>query len=79
MKKIHDLTGQRFGSLEVIQLSDRRLSANMQWLCRCDCGRKVIVRGDNLVTGHSTQCSVCKTRGGRISVFAEGGDDHGVV
>lgn len=71
MQKMHDLTDKRFGHLTVIERSDRRLSGNIQWLCKCDCGRKVIVRGDNLTTGHTTQCSVCKTKGGHQSVFAD--------
>lgn len=72
MRKVHDLTGQRFGHLTVIKRSDRRQGSNsIQWLCRCDCGRKLIVRSDNLVTGHSTQCMQCKPTGGIMSVFVD--------
>lgn len=79
MKETHDLNGQRFGHLVVLERSKRRTSANVQWLCKCDCGRFLIVRGDNLVTGHSTQCSDCKPRGGYESIFVERGDENGVV
>ena len=71
MREMHDLTGMRFENLTVLCRSDRRLSGNVQWLCRCDCGSKLIVRGDNLITGHSTRCSLCKPRGGKMSVFVD--------
>ncbi len=79
--KIKDLTGQRFGSLTAIECSSRRgKGTNSQWLCRCDCGRYLIVRNDNLATGHTGLCSICKGNG-RKSVFIERGveDRDGVV
>lgn len=72
MKEMHDLTDQRFGFLTVIERSDRRLSSNVQWVCRCDCGRKLIVRGDNLTSGHSTKCGECRQKRGHMSVYVEG-------
>lgn len=74
---MNDLTGQRYGHLTVLERSDRRTSTNYQWVCHCDCGKKLIVRGDNLVTGHSTQCAACSTRGGHMSVYVEGEDKNG--
>jgi hypothetical protein len=82
MIKQRELTGQRFGSLTVIQRSERKTgtNGNRAWLCQCGCGRFLVVRSDNLITGHSTQCSRCKPRGGTVSVFAwEGVDLNGVV
>lgn len=79
MRKINDLTGQRFGHLTVLKRSERRLSGNIQWLCHCDCGNNLIVRGDNLTTGHSTQCVDCKPKGGVQSIFVKGVDEDGVV
>lgn len=51
-----DLTGQRFGMLEV---EDSYLIRNegIYWLCRCDCGAyPVAVLGDNLISGKTTSC-----------------------
>lgn len=80
MREIRNLKGQRFGHLVVLEQSNRRLSANIQWLCQCDCGKKLIVRGDNLTTGHTTQCSVCKPQGCRRSAFVEEGmQEHGTL
>jgi hypothetical protein len=81
MRKILDLTGKRFGFLTVIEYTPRRCNShNAQWICQCECGRYLIVRSDNLTTGHTTQCSICRGSGVR-SVFVEGGveDRDGVV
>lgn len=69
-RKPRDLTGQRFGQLTVIQRSERRHGrSGHQWVCRCDCGRYLVCRVDNLTTGHSTKCSVCAHNVGYGSVF----------
>lgn len=82
MRRRQNLTGQRFGSLTVIEASSRLgTNTNSQWVCRCDCGRYLIVRADNLKTGHSTRCSICSNRGGVPSIFIERGveDRDGVI
>ena len=71
MANVLDLTGCRFGYLTVLERSERRTSTNLQWVCRCDCGRTLIVRGDNLTTGHTTKCVMCKVTGGHMSVFVD--------
>lgn len=40
MKKLTDLTGNRFDRLIVIKLVDRDKWNNIRWLCLCDCGEK---------------------------------------
>ena len=50
-----DLTGKRFGRLEVIG----RVANNkdrLMWLCKCDCGTQKILRGDNLKEGLTKSC-----------------------
>ena len=70
-----NLIGQTFGHLTVIKMSRRRnKKQQVFWVCRCDCGSVLIVRGDNLRLGDSTQCSRCRGKG-RPSHFVEGGDD----
>ena len=49
---IKDLANQKFGKLLVI-----KYNGNGKWLCKCDCGNKIIVRSDNLKTGHTKSCS----------------------
>ena len=78
MKKIIDLTGQRFGNLVAIStVPHGNKPHNAHWLCKCDCGAKLIVRSDNLKMGHSTRCSRCG--GIAESVFCGEGEEHGVV
>lgn len=52
-----DLTGQRFGRLEVLDFSGEKTSSgNYKWNCRCDCGNLTIVSSTNLVENHTTSC-----------------------
>ena len=53
--KLIDLTGQRFGSLVVIErdYSDKK---NAKWFCQCDCGKIVSKSGQGLRNGESTCC-----------------------
>ena len=54
-KKIY-LTGQRFGRLIVLCENGRAKNGHVLWLCKCDCGNEVTVRGNALRTGHTTSC-----------------------
>lgn len=72
--RLQDLTGQRFGRLVVVALyPHKRPGTCRHWVCRCNCGRYLLVRTDNLKAGHSTQCSVCCGDYGIGSVFVKKG------
>ena len=61
MKK-ENLTGVRFGKLEVLRLypySDRH---GRYWLCRCDCGKEIAVRQNFLTSGHTKSCGSAECR-----------------
>jgi len=50
-----DLTGQRFRRLKVIKwVGNKKQFA--YWLCRCDCGKIMKLRGTSLSTGHTSSC-----------------------
>lgn len=57
---VHDLAGQRFGKLTVIERDLKEQTtrgANCSfWRCRCDCGRTCTVRRPDLVSGKRTDC-----------------------
>jgi hypothetical protein len=55
MGKFIDLTGQRFGRLEVISLaiSDKRKG---YWNCKCDCGKEKTISVYNLINGSTRSC-----------------------
>lgn len=50
-----DLTGQRFGMLEVKSFSHKQKGKRM-WVCLCDCGNTKVISGSNLVTGNNKAC-----------------------
>ena len=58
MSKRIDLTGKRFGALEVLRpaAGDERQYGRPTWVCRCDCGRECAVLGDYLRRGIRTSC-----------------------
>jgi len=66
MGKIIDLTGKKFGKLTVIRKIDKSESlqtpktGHPYWLCICNCGKNVIVGGQNLRTGHTKSCGCTK-------------------
>lgn len=75
--KAKNISVLRFGKLVAIKLSPPRKECKNQnafWLCRCDCGNYVIVRSDNLCTGHTTKCGMCNKNRGIGSVYV--GDDQ---
>lgn len=53
-----DLTGKRFGSLTVLEKTDRREHRSVVWKCRCDCGKIIYRRAD--VLGHQTTSCGCR-------------------
>ena len=56
IKEKQDLTGIKFGSLTVLELSLSDKQGALQWLCRCDCGKDRIVRTRSLKSGSVKKC-----------------------
>lgn len=54
----HNLRGQRFGRLLVVDDAGRRLPGTRQtlWHCRCDCGNETDVLAGNLRKGNTRSC-----------------------
>ena len=61
MGRVKDLTGMKFGRLTVIKECGRDKYGQALWLCRCECGNKVVVRGGNLRRGNTTSCGCYKS------------------
>lgn len=55
-----DMTGMRYGALRVIEDAGNYDAVpghkSALWLCRCDCGQEVIVRGASLRAGATRSC-----------------------
>lgn len=56
MGKIKDLTGQKFGKLTVLEITNERRNRQVVWKCQCECGNITYVVGQALRTGHTTTC-----------------------
>lgn len=54
------MLSKRFGKLTVIEQSAPDTKGAYRWLCKCDCGNKLIVNGGNLRGGHSKSCGCLK-------------------
>jgi len=51
-----DLLGERFGSLVVIQYVGLNYKLCSEWLCVCDCKKKVLVAGSLLINNNTKSC-----------------------
>ena len=58
-----DLTGQVFGSLEVISVFDTIPHRGKRWLCRCSCGEERVVLGAELTRKRAERTRSCKKCG----------------
>jgi len=52
--KFNDLEGVRFGRLVAIKKANN--AGRTMWVCKCDCGNEVIVRGTHLTQGKILSC-----------------------
>ncbi len=57
--KVKDETGNRYGRLLVIAISESR-KRKARWVCQCDCGATAIVTGDGLRQNKSISCGCLK-------------------
>lgn len=55
MPKKLDLTSQRFGRITVLRPAEN-IKDKTAWVCRCDCGREIIVKTYHLRDGHTKSC-----------------------
>lgn len=62
MKRIGDLTDQRFGNLVVKKLCGKDKYYDKIWECECDCGNIVHVKQGHLRSGHTTSCGCNKNQ-----------------
>lgn len=59
IKRVHDLTGEKFGRLTVIGMDDRNTRKTF-WICQCECGGIKSVRSDGLLSGATKSCGCMK-------------------
>lgn len=59
-----DLTNRRFGMLTVKKLVGK-IKYDKRWLCKCSCGKLIVVSASNLRTGNTKSCGCLKKNFGR--------------
>lgn len=57
---LQDLTGNKYGRLIAVKLSDKRSGRKTYWECVCNCGNKKVVRTDSLKSGLIRSCGCLK-------------------
>lgn len=62
-RKKLNLTGQRYGKLTALAPAEN-IGARTAWLCRCDCGREIVVKTVHLRSGHKMSCGCQDGSGG---------------
>lgn len=66
-----DLTGQRFGSLTVLEVA-RSSNKGKAWRCVCDCGNEVFSNTHNLEHGRIRSCGCLTIRKGTLTITHNG-------
>ena len=68
-----DLTGQKFGRLEVIKLDEEKTHPkHIFWICECECGNIVSVKREYLTSGDTKSCGCLRREYARnISIMKE--------
>lgn len=56
LSRLIDLTGQKFSRLIVVERASNSRSGRVRWLCRCDCGKQIVVHGSALRICHTQSC-----------------------
>jgi hypothetical protein len=59
-RRASDVSNQKFGRLAVVQRVSSS-KAHAQWLCKCDCGKEIIVSGAHLKSGFIRSCGCLLT------------------
>ena len=51
-----NLVGRKFGRLTVVKEAERKRKYVRYWLCKCECGKEVIVQQGHLTKKHTRSC-----------------------
>ncbi len=60
--RTEDLTGRKFGELEVLEYAGKKERNSSLWRCRCNCGNIVVVGREYLFSSHILNCG-CNVNG----------------
>ena len=60
-KRFKDLSGKKFGKLQVIKPLEKDNQGNVKFLCECECGEFTSVRGNSLISENTQSCGKCSS------------------
>lgn len=43
----------------IVIKEDKKIGKHLYWICKCECGREKIIRGDQIRSGISKSCGEC--------------------
>jgi hypothetical protein len=58
------MAGQKFCRLTVLHQDGKHNTREIKWLCRCDCGGEIRVRGSSLRSGNTRSCGCLQRKHG---------------
>ncbi len=67
-RKVVDLSGEKFGKLEVLKLAYIKNKRTCYWLCKCECGNTKVINGDSLKKGDIKACGCLRGKGSKYSI-----------
>ena len=65
-----DLTGQKFGKLLVVKMTDSRRHGSVLWECACDCGNQYQASTNELRSGNKASCG-CIPHGNTVDLSGQ--------
>ena len=66
-----DLKNNRYGKLIALELKQNETGRSF-WLCKCDCGKKKLIRSNSLISNHIRSCGNCgKYKNGILYSFPQ--------
>lgn len=78
MKKILDLTGQRFGRLIALNTAGYNTYGRTLWRCICDCGNEKIATTKSLRNGDCVSCGCYRKETAKKNAIITHGDSKSV-
>lgn len=66
-----DLSKRKFGRLTVLKRGLNNKFDHVQWLCECKCGKRCMISGISLRSGHTKSCGclVSLNRSGKLGTY----------
>ncbi|WP_439398505.1 hypothetical protein ACRQ5Q_14550 [Bradyrhizobium sp. PMVTL-01] len=67
-----DILQQKFGRLTVLSRSQSNAAGRTRWVCKCECGKRIVADGRRLRNGQKQSCG-CFRREVTLAIFTKHG------